>query len=153
MRYCLFTATLALALGTTHALAASSAVAIPRSLDGGQIQGRIELRDVATGVQVDAKVSGLPPGAHAMHIHEVSACDSGGAPGAHFHTAGDKKAGDLPDLKADAGGTAALSTLLPGLTVASGAGAVQGRAIMIHALGTGVAGHNHVIACALITKD
>jgi superoxide dismutase, Cu-Zn family len=46
--------------------------------------GTAMLTQTPSGVLIDINVSGLPPGAHALHIHETGKCD---APG--FKSAGD----------------------------------------------------------------
>ena len=46
--------------------------------------GTAMLKQTPSGVLIDINVSGLPPGAHALHIHETGKCD---AP--DFKSAGD----------------------------------------------------------------
>jgi len=141
-----------LSLSTDAMAMDSRAVALPKAADGRALDGRIELTDGAGGLRVDARIAGLPPGPHAMHIHAGGDCANLAQPGEHFHVEGTHAHGDLPDLVADAAGKATLTAQLPGLTVKDGAGSVAGRTVMIHALGTGAAGHNHVIACAVIAR-
>lgn len=161
---------MALGVSADAAAAAPKAEARPAATaagtggSGSNIGGRIVFTQQADGLAVEADLSGLPPGAHAMHIHAGGACGDGHAPGAHFEPAaeggaskGGKAAGDLPSLVADQSGRAVLKAVLPALTVSAGAASVLGRTIMIHAHGDGEhaghaghGGHNHAIACAPI---
>lgn len=160
-------ATAASAASTGTAGGVGSTGNIGSVVGGSNIGGRILFTQQAGGVAVEAELSGLPPGAHAMHIHAGSACGDGHAPGAHFDPSthggaskGGKAAGDLPSLVADQSGRAVLKAVLPALTVTAGAASVLGRTIMIHAHGDGEhaghaghgrhGGHNHAIACAPI---
>ena len=90
------------------------------------------------GVHLDAKVSGLTPGVHGFHVHEVGDCSAADASSAkgHFNPTGKphgSHAGDLPDLVADASGTAKLSSDVPGLTLDDGAMSILNRAFVVHA--------------------
>ena len=90
------------------------------------------------GVHLDAKVSGLTPGVHGFHVHEVGDCSAADASSAkgHFNPTGKphgSHAGDLPDLVADASGTAKLSSDVPGLTLDDGALSILNRAFVVHA--------------------
>ncbi|HYA76917.1 MAG TPA: superoxide dismutase family protein [Burkholderiaceae bacterium] len=111
-------------LGPASGSAASGTVAV-RALAGG-------------GVHLDAKVSGLTPGVHGFHIHETGDCsavDASSAKG-HFNPTGrphGSHLGDLPDLTADASGTASLSADVPGLTLDDAATSIMGRAFVVHA--------------------
>ena len=71
-------------------------------------------------VKVSGSISGLKPGAeHGFHVHEKGDCSSGDglSAGGHFnpggkphghHGMGEHHTGDLPSLKADASGVAAI---------------------------------------------
>ena len=99
------------------------------------------------GVEVTVKVSGLPPGKHGMHIHENGKCDAPGfsTAGSHFNPAGKrhgarnpegKHAGDLPNLDVKADGTAKLTAVAEGATLAPGSSSLLrqgGTALLIHA--------------------
>jgi Cu-Zn family superoxide dismutase len=101
-------------------------------------------------------------------VHEVGDCGSGdgmstkghfnpyGKPHAHFSTS-ERHAGDLPALKADAGGRAEITVELDVITVAAGPSSVVGRGLIVHAQPddyrtqpTGNAGAR--IACAVIRR-
>ncbi len=112
-------------------------------------------------------VTGLAPGTkHGFHVHEFGDCSApdgtsaGGhfAPEAHPHGAPDPAAhhaGDLGNLEADAAGKATVNLLVPGLSLGSGARALLGRGVIVHAQAddlttqpTGNAGGR--IACGVI---
>ena len=99
-------------------------------------------------VKMDLKASGLAPGKHGIHIHEKGACDPPDfkSAGAHFNPHGRKHgtqadagahAGDLPNLVAEADGSAALTMTLQGVSLARGEKNslldADGSALVIHA--------------------
>ncbi|MBV8601408.1 MAG: superoxide dismutase family protein [Candidatus Eremiobacteraeota bacterium] len=142
------------------ALAGPSAVAFaaPQTFDapifnvaGKQIGDARFIGQPGGGTQIIINVSGLPPGQHGMHIHEVGSClairDTQGvatpfaAAGGHFdpaHTGhhlgpnGGGHAGDLPNLTIDSAGNGGLAYYAPSLQV-SGSDTIVGRSIVIHA--------------------
>lgn len=77
--------------------------------DKGDSIGNITLQEVSSGVKVNVKLNNLPPGEHALHIHEKGKCQKPDfkATGNHFNP-DDKEhgllhpkgshAGDLPNL-------------------------------------------------------
>jgi Cu-Zn family superoxide dismutase len=112
---------------------------------GSQVTGTVTfLRLAGGGVHVAAKISGLTPGEHGFHIHEVGDCsvaDASSAKG-HFNPTGkphgsqegEHHAGDMPNLIADADGKAHYSADFPGLEIGNGDGNIIGRAVIIHAV-------------------
>lgn len=127
----------------------------------------------ATGgiVQLKLKATGLSPGKHGIHVHEVGRCDGDfKSAGAHYNPHGKKHggqnddgahAGDLPNLTADADGKAALQTTLHGVTLDEGAANSlldkDGAALVIHAKEdderSDPAGNSgDRIACGVITR-
>ncbi len=107
---------------------------------------------VGNGVQIRVEVSGLPPGRHGMHLHEVGSCNplrdvNGkvtpfGAAGGHFDPQGTGKhlgpdgaghAGDLPNLTVDANGNGRTTFFDDRVSVQPGPTNIVGRAIVIHA--------------------
>jgi superoxide dismutase, Cu-Zn family len=137
---------------------------------GSKTSGTASFTQAGDKVRVVAKVSGLNPGQeHGFHIHEVGDCSSGdgmstkghfnpfGKPHAHYGTS-ERHAGDMPALKADASGNAALDTTLDVITVTPGPASVVGRGLIVHAAPddyktqpTGNAGAR--LACAIIQRS
>jgi superoxide dismutase, Cu-Zn family len=145
------------------------------SKSGSQVSGDIAFTQVSKGVEVSGKVSGLKPNqSHGFHIHEKGDCTSNDAlsAGGHFNPEGKKHgnhshnhhagsehhAGDMPNLKADANGTAVFKVLLAGITIHEGAKAINGRAVIVHAneddyVSQPVGNAGGRIACGLIQPD
>ncbi len=123
----------------TLAMGASSARADLGPASGSAVSGAVLVRALpGGGVHLDAKVSGLTPGVHGFHVHEVGDCSAADASSAkgHFNPTGKphgSHAGDLPDLTADASGSAVLSADVPGLTLDDSAMSIMGRAFVVHA--------------------
>lgn len=134
---------------------------------GNTASGTVTFSTVGDKVRVEAKLSGLKPGAeHGFHVHEKGDCSSGDgmSTGDHFnpsgkshgpHGATERHAGDLPSLKADAAGNATLSVMMDVISVSSGLTSVVGRGLIVHldpddytTQPTGNAGPR--IACAVI---
>jgi len=95
-------------------------------------------------VVVDARVSGLPPGLHGIHVHEKGDCTAPDAAsaGAHFNPrkephagpdADHRHAGDLGNLTADANGVAVYHAEVSGITLDTGPDSIIGRAVIVHA--------------------
>ena len=102
------------------------------------------------GVRVRLTVTGLPPGAHALHIHETGACDTStstpfSSAGGHHNPTGREHgrlnpagphAGDLPNLVVAESGSGTLDVVSQNLSLSEGSGALfdpDGSAIVIHA--------------------
>jgi superoxide dismutase, Cu-Zn family len=139
--------------GRTRMAGAASAMATINAISTtgvGARLGTVTFADTAGGLLITPKLSGLPPGGHGFHIHEMGNCGPGtneGKPAAGFAAAGHydpghtKKhlgpfstvghRGDLPVLVVDAQGNAAQPVTAPHLKVS----AIRGRSIMIHAGG------------------
>jgi Cu-Zn family superoxide dismutase len=122
-----------------------SAVAELQPTRGNQARGTVQFDQIGDRVRVHAVVTGLAPGReHGFHVHEVGDCSSGdglsakghfnpyGKPHAHYSTP-ERHAGDLPSLKADAGGRAELRIELDVMTVAAGPASIVGRGVIVHA--------------------
>lgn len=113
----------------------------PRS--GSAVAGTVSFSEVAGGVMVKARVSGLTPGEHGFHIHEVGDCSAPDASSAkgHFnptakahghHGSAEHHGGDMPNLVANAQGEATYEFELKGGALAGQMGIV-GRSVVIHA--------------------
>jgi superoxide dismutase, Cu-Zn family len=95
-------------------------------------------------VHVNVKISGLTPGLHGAHIHEIGSCTSptgtfSGA-GAHHREAGTDHPhhyGDLPNLVVNAAGRGHLEATTTRASLVAGPSSIfdgNGSAIVIHAL-------------------
>jgi superoxide dismutase, Cu-Zn family len=110
--------------------------------------GTAKLKAVKDGVQITAKVSGLPAGDHGIHIHTVGKCEAPGftTAGGHFNptmahhgmnNTMDPKphAGDLGNITVAADGKGSLSFLDKAVTLGDGANSLfhdGGTALVIH---------------------
>jgi Cu-Zn family superoxide dismutase len=148
---------------------AQTATATLAPTAGNNVKGTVTFTQKGDKVAVDAKVSGLKPGAHGFHVHEKGDCSApdGMSAGGHFNPTGkphgdpnapDHHAGDMQMLQADASGNATLSVELGVITVGSGATDVVGKSIIVHAdpddfktQPTGNSGAR--VACGVITKS
>ena len=124
----------------------SEATAIMSGPDG-EDMGTVALTQGPNGVLVSADVTGLSPGGHGFHVHEVGSCSPDfGAAGDHanfsaeghgFMDPGGFHAGDLPNIFAAADGTARADVFTAKLTLGAGADHSifdgDGSAIIIHA--------------------
>lgn len=139
-----------LSLGAVPALAAETATA--RLIDhSGKAIGVATFSEGPHGVIIDFDLKGLPPGAHAVHIHSVGTCDDHGhgftASAGHLNPHGRKHgllnpdgpdAGDLPNLHAHADGTVRAEVFTPLASLAGQGGRAKildddGAALVIHA--------------------
>ncbi len=151
------------------AVQAQTATATLAPTAGNNVKGTVTFTQKSDKVTVDAKLSGLKPGAHGFHVHEKGDCSApdGMSAGGHFNPTGkphgdpnapDHHAGDMPMLQSDASGNATLSIELGVITVGSGATDVVGKSVIVHAdpddfktQPTGNSGAR--VACGVITKS
>ncbi len=136
----------------------------------GEPMGMVTLTQGPQGVLVSANLQGLPPGGHGFHIHAVGSCSPDfSAAGAHFgpgeeshgfmHST-DMHAGDLPNVYANADGTARADAFTSDITLAAddvrSLFDSDGSAIIVHEKpddygeDAGVAGAR--IACGVIKR-
>jgi superoxide dismutase, Cu-Zn family len=137
---------------------------------GNAVSGMVMFHQQGDRVMVHAKVEGLKPGQeHGMHVHEKGDCSSGDgmSTGGHFNPggkphgapdSGERHAGDLPSLKADAQGRADVKFQVAGVAVGSGAADILGKGLIVHAMPddfktqpTGNSGAR--IACGVIVRQ
>ena len=111
---------------------------------GSQVAGTVTFTRLSGGgVHVVGDLTGLTPGEHGFHVHEVGDCSAPDATSAkgHFNPTGklhggqdgEHHAGDMANLVADADGKAHYSADFPALEIGSGDGNIIGRAVVIHA--------------------
>ncbi|MDI1274330.1 superoxide dismutase family protein [Polaromonas sp.] len=135
---------------------------------GNTASGSVSFVQSGNKVLVSGEIRGLKPNAeHGFHVHEKGDCSSGDgmSAGGHFnptgaphgsHGMGMHHTGDLPSLKADAGGVARFNFESGSLAVGSGVTNIVGRGLIVHrdpddykTQPTGNAGPR--LACAVIS--
>ena len=111
----------------------------------GAIAGDLNFTGDADGVHITGTLTGLAADTtHGLHLHDTGDCSdaAGGSAGLHFNPdaqphggpdAAARHAGDLPNIVADASGTAPVDVRVAGLGVGTrDARDVAGRAIVVH---------------------
>lgn len=127
--------------GSASACEASAALRGPNGAD----HGTVKLIESPRGTLVQARLRGLPPGVHALHLHEKGECNPEfGAAGGHFNPTSVKHGflspdghhlGDLPNFSVSESGEAYVDTFREGLRVCDGGSPLldaDGAAVIIH---------------------
>ena len=151
------------------ALLTSAAGGTPQPNPQSPVQGTVKFSQVRDLVSVSGTVTGLKPNArHAFHVHEKGDCSSPdfNSAGGHFnptgqphgaHNSGKHHVGDMPELMADASGTARIAFNSSSLKL-RGPNSIVGKAVIVHvspddvnAQPTGNAGAR--LACGVINQS
>jgi superoxide dismutase, Cu-Zn family len=112
----------------------------------GEKIGSATLRGTKGGVRIALRVSQLPPGTHAVHVHAVGKCEGPDfkTAGGHFNPEGKKHgtqnpegphAGDLPNFEVGQDGKGKASVLASRVTLGDGPNSLfhpDGTALVIH---------------------
>lgn len=137
-----------LAAGAVFGQTPSRATATLKNAAGVEVgRATIEPATSGTAVTINATLTKLPPGTHALHVHATGKCDPPDftSAGGHFNPSGKQHgkdnpngahAGDLPNFEADAKGDARVSYTVPGITFGDGADSLfhpGGTALVVHA--------------------
>ncbi|QEL64329.1 superoxide dismutase, Cu-Zn family [Oryzomicrobium terrae] len=138
---CSLATVLTAACASTPPDGSARAVLAPSS--GSKVSGEVVFTSISGGVRVEARATGLTPGEHGFHVHEVGDCSApdGTSAKGHFNptgkahgnsTMGEHHAGDIPNLVADGSGVVRQRMDVMGMSLEGPTG-IMGRAIVIHA--------------------
>ena len=121
----------------------AKAMAVLYSTQGNTATGEVSFYQTDQGVRVAAEVTGLTPGLHGFHIHQLGDCSApdGTSAGGHFNPtvmqhagpdAANRHAGDLGNFEADNTGSAHYDRIDSHIRL-NGPASIVGRAVIVHA--------------------
>jgi Cu-Zn family superoxide dismutase len=101
------------------------------------VRGIVSFKQDGDKVVVYVDATGIVPGDHGFHIHEVGDCSAPDASSAkgHFNPSGGghgHHAGDMPNMTADGFGTVRITFVIDTLTL-TGPNSIIGRSVILHA--------------------
>ena len=151
---------------TTSAGAGEMAAAAMKNSDGVTV-GTVTLEETPNGTLAHAKFTGLPPGAHAFHVHSIGKCtppfkSAGGHYNPHdtkhgIQSHGGGHAGDMPNLTVPSSGVLEIQVLNTRVHLDRNLFDADGAALVVYAGAddyksdpAGAAGAR--IACGVIRK-
>jgi Cu-Zn family superoxide dismutase len=115
------------------------------AIEGSDIDGDIEFKQVASGVDVKVSIEGTTAGKHGVHIHEKGDCSdiAGKSMGGHFNPTKEQHAlpaegperhlGDLGNVEVNEDGKGEISFTMKGATLQEGEpNSLLGRAFVVH---------------------
>lgn len=116
-----------------------------RNAQGAEL-GILTLTQAGQGIQVSGRLTGLPPGEHAIHLHTVGRCDAPKfeSAGGHWNptnqkhgtaTSGGPHLGDLPNISVERDSSVTVEATSPGGTLRNQNALLDtdGAAVVVHA--------------------